>query len=52
MFGCFKIDGKEWTVQAKCYCLADTMEEAIKKSNKLQEKGILTIARSIYINHI
>ena len=47
MYGCFKIDGNEWTVKAKCYCIAETEREAIKKSNRLAAKGILTIVRKI-----
>lgn len=47
MWGCFKMDGNEWTVKAKCYCTAETVDEAIEKSNKLEEKGILTIVREV-----
>lgn len=38
VWGCYKIDGKEWTPNAKCYCTAETVDEAIEKSNKLEEK--------------
>ena len=47
LFGCFLMDGEEWTINAKCVCLADTIDEAIYKSNKLEEIGILTIVREI-----
>lgn len=49
MWGCYKIDGKEWTIYAKCYCLSKTVDEAIEKSNKLEERGILTIVRKTRI---
>ena len=48
LFGCFLMDGKEWTIYAKCICLADTIDEAIKKSDfLLEKKGIFTIVREI-----
>lgn len=47
MFGCFLMNGKEWTIFAKCVCISETLDDAINKSNKLEEKGILTIVREI-----
>lgn len=47
MWGCYKMDGNEWTLKAKCYCTAKTVNEAIEKSNKLEKQGILTIIREI-----
>lgn len=48
MWGCYKIDGKEWSPNAKCYCTAKTVDEAIEKSNRLEkERGISTIVREV-----
>lgn len=48
MYGIFKIDGTEWTVKGKCYCIAHTWKEAMKKSVRLSIlKGISTIVKKV-----
>lgn len=48
LWGCYLMDGNEFTIYGKCICLAETIDEAIYKSNKLEEKkGILTIVRQV-----
>ena len=48
MYGCFLMDGNEFTIYAKCLNLSDNIDDAIKKSDYLLEKkGIMTIVREI-----
>lgn len=46
-WACVLMNGKEWTVQASVVNLSKSVDDAIKKSDKLAKMGTLTIVREI-----